>query len=263
VGRNSDLLYNLISIFFLLATVVTVGVVGALMLQPPPERDLSALLPTVVPSRTPTLTPTPTLTFTASPTSLPPTFTPTPTHTLTPTITPTFTPTISPSPTITDTPSITPTPVATDTPTITPTFTPSPTATGSTATFTPSQSPFLFDLREPVTYRANFANTAGCTWQGVGGQVLGVDGTPYTGQLQVRAYNNQIDRVVAIGTNSLYGQTSGWEIPLDTNINNQIYFLQLESINGTRLSPVIQLQYTNSCDFNVGIVNFIQTRANN
>jgi hypothetical protein len=135
------------------------------------------------------------------------------------------------------------------------------TPTGATATYTPSQSPFLFDLRDPLTYRANFANTAGCNWQGVGGQVLNQNGTPYTGQLQVRAYNSQIDRVVSIGTNSLYGETSGWEIPLDVNINSQLYFLQLESINGTRLSPVVQLQFNSDCNFNVGIVNFIQTRS--
>lgn len=260
MGRGADLVYNMVSLFFVMATLVVVVVVGVVLLQAPDEGDALALLPTVAPTRTPTDTPIPTLTDTATPTGLPPTFTPTPTNTLTPTITPTLTSTITPSPTLTDTPSVTPTPAASDTPTLTPTFTLTPSPTGPTPTFTPSVSPFLFDLRDAITYRANFANTAGCNWQGIGGQVLALDGTPFQGNLQVRAFNSQTDRVVPIGSNSLYGEGSGWEITVDVRVNSQLYFVQLESIGGTQLSPRIQVQFNSNCDFNTAIVNFIQTR---
>lgn len=261
--------YNILTILALIGTLAVIGGVAAVLLAPPPapsDAELTAVAALIIPTRTPSETPLPSETPTTTRTPLPPTFTNTPTETLTPTVTPTETPTITPSPTITDTPAPTLTATITETPAPTSTETPTATPTGATATFTPSQSPFPFELRGEVLFTKNFANTAQCAWQGVGGQVVGIDGQPFGGNLRVRVYNSSFDRAVNIGTNSLYGSTgangvnSGYEVQIGNAINNTLYFVQLESQNGTQVSPTFQVQFPASCDGNAVIVNFIQTR---
>lgn len=268
--RSAEGVYNFITGLALLGTLLVIGGTIAIVLTTPPRQitpaeqtQLAALL---LPTITPSFTWTPTLTPTSTPTPLPPTLTPTPTETLTPTATdtPTFTPT--PSATITDTPaptltpSLTFTPVATDTPTLT------PTPTGPTPTFTPSPSPFLFRLRDTVQYVPNFANSAQCAWQGVGGQVINLNGTPFVGNVFVRVFNNNFSDRVPIGSNSLYGspgpngENSGWEVRVENSINSQLYFVQLESPNGAVISETVQVQFRSSCDANAAIVVFVQTR---
>jgi len=268
--RSSDRVYNLVTAFALLGTILVIGGTAAIVMTTPPRgispaeqtQVAALLLPTLTPSATWTLTPTATLTHTP----LPPTFTPTPTETLTPTPTPTPTFTFTPTATITDTPaptltpSTTPTPSASDTPT--PTFTP----TGPTPTFTASPFPFLFRLRDPVQYVRNFANSAQCAWQGVGGQVINLNGTPFVGNLLVHVFNNNFSGKVPIGSNSLYGapgpngENSGWEIRVENSVNSQLYFVQLESPNGVQVSETVQVQFNSSCDGNAAIVTFVQTR---
>lgn len=268
--RSSDGVYNFITALALLGTVLVIGGTAAIVLTTPPreitpaeQTQVAALL---LPTITPSFTWTPTLTFTPTRTPLPPTFTPTPTETFTPTPTetPTFTPT--PSATITDTPAPTLTPSLTFTPAATDTPTPTHTPTGPTPTFTPSPSPFLFSLRDPVQYVRNFANSAQCAWQGVGGQVIGLNGTPFVGNLLVHVYNNNFSARVPIGSNSLYGspgpngENSGWEVRVENNVNSQLYFVQLESQNGIVVSETVQVQFNSSCDGNAAIVTFIQNR---
>lgn len=265
MNRAVNQIYNVITLLAVLGTLVVIGGVAYLMTQPPPQAPVAAL-PTV--AVLPTATPiTPTATFTPTETPLPPTFTFTPTETLTPTPSATFTATITPSPTITDTPEPTFTPSLTFTPSISPTFTPTPTATGPTPIPTATESPFLFDLREPVTFVQNFANSAQCAWQGIGGQVIGLDGQPFLGNnnLQVRAFNanGTIERITRVGSNSLYGSASGWEIALDNRISNALFFVQLETILGTAISPRIELFFPGDCGRNVAIVNFVQRRPLN
>ena len=265
MNRGGNQIYNFVTVLALLGTLAIIGVVGYLLTQPPPEQPVAAL-PTVavLPSPTPI---TPTATFTPSLTPLPPTFTPTPTETLTPTPSATFTPTITPSPTITETPQPTFTPSLTFTPSISPTFTPTATATGPTPIPSATESPFLFDLREPVTFVQNFANSAQCAWQGIGGQVIGLDGQPFLGNnnLQVRAFNSNgtIERISRVGSNSLYGSISGWEIALDNRISNTLFFVQLETTIGTAISPRIEVFFPGDCSRNVGIANFVQRRPLN
>lgn len=259
MGRGSAGLYNFISVFFLLATVIALVIFGVLFTQDPASRGGgepvdAALLPTT--AALPTATPTRRL-----PPTLPPTFTPTPTHTETPTQTSTPTPTPTLTLTASQTPSVTPTLAATFTPSASPTDAPTATPTGPTATYTPSLSPFLFRLREPVQYVQNFANAAGCNWQGVGGQVVGLDGTQYSrGNLQVRVFNDVFDRTAPVGSNSLYGEISGYEVQVGNQIDTTAYFVQLETINGTAVSDRIQVRFRASCAGNVATVNFIQQR---
>lgn len=261
--------YNTITALSLLGTLaVIVGVVLVLLAPPPPPSDakLTEVAALLIPSRTPTLSPTPSETPPPTRTPLPPTFTYTPTATETPSITPTETPSITPTATITETPAPTLTPSITFTPAATETFTPTATPTGSTPTFTPSVSPFLFGLREAVRFTPNFANAAGCAWQGIGGQVIGLDGQPFAQNLQIHVYNNGFDRRVSVGSNSLYGSTgangvnSGWEVNVGTRITGDFFFVRLETINGTPVSDAIQLLFPNTCEGNLAILNFIQLR---
>jgi hypothetical protein len=246
---RSAAIFNVISLIFLILTVVVMVVVGSLMLAPAPEEPV-AELPTTVPDELfPTLTPT----FTHTPTftaTFPPTFTPTPTFTAT--ITPSITPSLTP--TITFTPSITPTASETFTPTVT------VSPTGPTDTPQPSLSPFLFGVPNGVTYNTN-ANVLGCSWQGIGGQVLDLNGVEIpAGKYQIRVYGNGFERVVIPGSNSLYGLISGWEVQTDNFVNSNTYFARLETINGTEISEAVQVPFFSDCTRNVGVVTFRQLR---
>ena len=263
MGQGTNRVYNIISILAWLGTFAAIAAFVVILTGPEPEsEDLTAMLPTafVLPSPTPI---TPTLTFTPSNTPLPPTFTPTFTATNTPEPSDTPTPTITASATITDTPAPTLTPSLTFTPSVSPTLTPSHTPTGPTQTFTPTISPFPFTQREATTFIGNAANTAGCAWQGIGGQVIGLDGLEFVGDLQVRLFDasGQINVVRPIGSNSFYGQVSGFEVSTGRNqIDNGLYFVQLETRLNTVVAPRIEVRFTGDCAANVALVNFIQQR---
>jgi hypothetical protein len=244
-------IFNAISfIFFVLTIVVAAGVIY-LMVQPLPEPDIS-LLPTVAPDL-PTLTPT----FTHTPT-IPPTFTPTHTPTPTVTSTSTSTPTVTASPTVTNT--FTPTEtLGPPTETLPPTITPTP--TGPTPIPSPTENPYPFSVRGEVRYTTNFANTLGCAWQGIGGQVFDLNGIEFNANFQVRVFNNTMDQVIPVGSNSFYGPISGWEVQVANTVNNDVYFVQLETVQGTDIAPRIQVQFTSDCSRNVALVDFQQTRS--
>jgi hypothetical protein len=264
---NSDGLYNFITVLALIGTLVVVFGTGAFIAVTPPPTpsplELTQVAELLIRTNTPTSTFTPSATFTPSQT---PTFTLTPTATESPTATQTPTFTAAPSATITDTPAPTLTPSITPTPRNTDTPTPTATPTGPTATFTPSEIPFLFGLREGALYTRNFANSAGCSWQGVGGTVINLEGNQFNGNLVAHVYNNNFERRVPIASNSLYGTTdatgrnSGWEIQVSTTIDAQLYFVRLETQSGTQVSTEVQIQFPNNCEQNLAVVNFIQLR---
>ncbi len=268
--------YNIISILFLLLTIGFIVFGVSRMMQPAPvvvtaEAELPT--PLVLPTVTDTFTPTNTLI---------PTWTPTPTDTLTPSITPTNPPTVptgtpvpptvpptstpvppsaAPSATITDTPTITVTP--SDTPPATATYTP----TGPTPIPPTVPSPFPFTLRNnQVIITSNFANTAGCQWQGFGGAVFDLSGQPFPG-LRIHVYGNNAgastDLYTASGTNSLYAQGSGWELAVGNAISTNTYYVELQSQEGTAISPAVPVTFPGSCQGNVAVINFEQTRPLN
>lgn len=275
MGQGRALVYNLISLLFLLLSIGVIVLVILQLLRPAPQRPQAAAvvptvaeLPTETPTFTPTATPIPTETLTPTPTftptetpvptetPLPPTFpptnTPVPTDTPLPTATP-LPPTITPSLTITNTPIPTLTPVLTDTPVLEPTldFTPQPTV--------PPPSPFPFDVREnQVIFTSNFANAAGCAWQGIGGQVFDINGQPLT-QIRVHVFGSGVDAFAVSGSNTLYGP-SGWEIPVSNFINTNTYIVELQTATGTIISPQVQVTFTSDCTRNLALVNFQQNR---
>ena len=245
-------LYNIISLIFLVLTVLAIIFVVIRMGGPQIAPPIEAAVPTafVLPTETATEIPTRTQV---------PTFTFTPTDTLspTPTLSPTATTTVSP--TITETATATQTQPATNTPENSQTPTPTETPTGPSPVPPPTLSPYLYTLRQDqVIFTQNFANAAGCAWQGIGGQVFDINGSPLNG-LKIHVFNTGIDRVVDSGTNSLYGP-GGWEVPLDNKISAATYFVELLSPAGTVISPRVNVVFPSDCARNVGLVNFIQTR---
>lgn len=252
MGRSNARVFNIISLVFLVLSLIVIILVVMRLLGPSVVPQAVGDLPT------PFILPTETATNTSIPTQ-PPTFT------LTPTSTETAVDTATPTPTVTLSPTITTTAAPTDTPSMTPTpensSTPVPTATptGPTPTLAPTLSPFLFDLREGnVILTSNFANSAACAWQGIGGQVFDLAGNPMN-DLQLHVYGGDIDRRVASGSNSLYG-AAGWEQPVDNKINANTYYVELESQGGTIISPRVPVQFPSDCTKNLALVNFIQVR---
>lgn len=287
MGRGSNRIYNVISLIFLVLAFVVLGVVIVRLGQPAiavtpqvaalptlanlptltPTSTHTPIPPTPTPSDTPTLTPTdtppPSATFTwtliptRTGTPVPPTFTPLPSST----ITPTFTPSDTPPPSATITPSLTITFTLTPSQTIPPSNTPQVAAPNN---FTPQPtqpppSPFPFRTRDPQPqFTLNFANSAGCQWQGIGGQVTDLNGQAIGG-VRVHVYGSGIDVFSTSGSNTLYG-ASGWEVPLSNAVNTNVYFVELQSQGGTIISDTVQVRFPGNCQQNLALVNFQQTR---
>jgi hypothetical protein len=248
---NRTLVFNVATLVFILLSLIGGLIVAWLLVTPPPPRE-GVVLPTVFAL--------PTSTATDSRPTLPPSFTPTFTPSPTPTFTPTFTLTAAPSATITFTPTITDTPSDTDTPAATSTSFPTPTSSIPTATLEPSLSPFPFQLQEPVVFSANASNSLGCNWQGIGGQVLNNDGTART-DMNVVVFDstNTFSQVVQANSNTLYG-TGGWEVQVDTIINNRLYFVELRTRDNVVVSDRISVQFPSNCTQNLALVRLIRVR---
>ncbi|MFN8531785.1 MAG: hypothetical protein U0670_24530, partial [Anaerolineae bacterium] len=156
-------------------------------------------------------------------------------------------------------------PTSTLFPSVTPSLPPADTATATVPqpTLTPlalgdTPSPFPFALREPAALTQNFANAAGCLWQGVGGQVFDVNNLPLTG-IRVHVFGPGIDTYVVSGSNTLYGQ-SGYEIPVGTATSLSAFIVELQSPTGTVISDQVQVNFPNNCSQNLALVNFKQSR---
>ncbi|MDZ4767304.1 MAG: hypothetical protein SGI73_22420 [Chloroflexota bacterium] len=185
-----------------------------------------------------------------------------PTRTPSVTRTPTIAPTLTPSPTITPTEFIAPTdvpPTATIPPTSDiPTLTSTGAPTLASLVTEPTLSPYPFRLRDQVIPTQNFNNTAGCNWQGIGGQVFDINNQPLI-NIRVHVFGGGIDLFAVSGSNTLYGQ-SGWEIQLGNAVNTTSYIVELQSAQGTIISPQVSVTFTANCGQNLNLVNFVQTR---
>lgn len=269
MGQGSARIYNFISLFFLLLSFIVLLFVVIQMARPAAPRPTpvvviptAAELPTETPTFTPTNTQIPTWTLTPTPTETAtntsePTWTPSntapPSATFTLTFTPSNTFTLEPSATITDTlmPSLTPDVTNTDTLTPTRDFTPQPTE--------PPPSPYPFDLKDgQVIFTSNFANTAGCAWMGIGGQVFDINDQPLT-QIRVHVFGSGIDTYAVSGSNTLYG-ISGWEIPVSNVVTSASYLVELQTSQGTIISPQVPVTFVPDCSRNLALVNFKQLR---
>ena len=258
-----SMIQNVIAILFLLVALLVVAGFVAVFFMP----DLLAITPlaglvrtedtttvegaptaavvAVVPSLTPTNTPN-ALLPTWTPKSEEPTPEPLPTNTRRPTVEPSITPTI---------PTRTPTPTATNTPTSTPTETP----IGPTQTASPTLSSFPFTKSDSSPfYLQNFANSAGCDWMGIAGEVLDLSRNPVAaGSYRVHVWGSGIDQRLTVGTAPAYSP-SGWEQFLFDSPVVRDYNVQLESTNGTAVSQVYSVQSRASCNQNLVRFDFVQ-----
>jgi len=150
----------------------------------------------------------------------------------------------------------------TNTPTYTPTSTPTPTPTeGPSPTPSNTPSPFLFtkDTLSPL-YLRNVANSAGCSWLGIAGDVFDVAKNPVApGSYVVHIWDSGIDSRVQVGSAPAYGP-SGWEQFVYDQPVVRSYNLQLESVNGTPVSQVYRVNTAASCDQNLVYFTFLQNR---
>lgn len=264
MNRAANVFFNLITIIFVVLTalmlVAILGIAGDAMDPPFLQPEAEDPLPTQVVIDTPTPRP-----------SWTPSHTPTATNTHTPTATPTDTPTATS--TSTSTPTSTRTPTITTTPTITATFTLTPTNTlvPPTATPTHTNTPvpsitptasatveFAFIVQpNSIILRENYANTQGCNWQGVAGQVTTPQGEPVTG-VQVRVAGPDRELTTLTGTNTFYGP-SGWEIVLGSQPSVGRYTITLW-YNTQQASPPVEIVFPGACQQNLATVNFILNR---
>lgn len=274
--RRGDLLFDLITLLMLVASLVVCG--GSLLIASNPEVPFNPLplhtLPPVLefPTPTPTVpTDTPTATFTPSQT---PSVTPTASDTPLPTAS--STPTPSDTPTVTPTPTITPTPVLPGFPTRppAPTNTPDPSlpVTGDGAPAQPginiptpggppplaldTDAAFPFVAEEPVL-QAN-ENPQGCDWLSIAGVVTGLLGEPII-NLPVEVSGDGFQEVRFAGSSPLFGQ-SGWEINVGNAPREDTFSVRLLGPAGEPLSDFVVVPTGDTCQENVTVVTFTQVR---
>jgi hypothetical protein len=260
--------FNLLTaLLFISALLIVVG--GVLVFMAPerlPDRveQLVARIERVLPTPHPPSLPTPTLvgvanvptaTHTPQGANILPTWTPPPAF-------PTATPRPSNTPRPTEPPSPAPTiPTNTATPTVTntPTNTPTPRPPGPTSTPLPTRALFPFTKSDiSPFYLQNRANSAGCQWTGIAGVVLDLNRNPVAaGNFVVHVWGGGIDERQSVGGAPAYGP-SGWEqFIFDSPVSRQ-YNVQLESINGTVISQVYQVQTRATCEENLLQIDFVQ-----
>lgn len=250
-GSGVNRTYNMVAAGALGLSFLCCCIFSIMLIFPAPEEEVK-VLPTEIQIPTATATTIPTITRTPLPATFTPTFTSTPTVTHTPTLAPT----LSPTPTITFTPTITTTVLPTET------FTASPPPSATLGTPATSPPPFLFGTQNDIQFVQNTLNSAGCAWQGIGGQVFNLSGQAYTTPLNVRVFGGGLpeDREATTGSNTAYG-ASGFEIQVANGITTATYFIQLESQFGTPISDRIQVTFPGDCSGNVALINFQQLHA--
>jgi hypothetical protein len=243
MGWNT--VFNSVTLIFAGLTVgagVATAAIALDVLRPPlfaPDGGNAALPPTLAALSGPTAQPTWTPSPTREPSATPP-------------------PTATPSPTLTATPAATSTPGPTAASTASPTASRAqPTATVTpTATWTPSPTPTI--TPSPLL-REIFVNTAaGCYWLGVAGQAVSPRGEPVIG-IEVRIAGDDFPGAsTTTGANTAYGP-SGWELTLSDRPTGDRYQVALWS-DDQQISPTVEIVFSGSCQQNLAIVNFVQTR---
>lgn len=176
----------------------------------------------------------------------------------TPTDTPTVTNTPLPTDPATETPTRTPIPpTRTNTPTVTLTRTPTP--TGPTPTPTRTRSAFNYTkTADSPAYLPNFANSNGCTWFGVSGQVFDLERKGVLGLVIRITGPSSFQADTITGSVAKYG-ASGWEIALGTTpVDSGDYRIQLRNGAGQALSDNLVVTTSKECNRNHIIFNFEQ-----
>jgi hypothetical protein len=271
MNRGSDGIFNIVTVIFLVLTLFMclcmVGLLTKVIAVPrgwgpqPTVLATVALIPTSTITNTPSETPVPTQTLTPSRTRTP-TDTPQPTETPTETPLPSETATATLPPSRTLPPSATPPPSRTLPATRTPSRTrpPRPTNTPRPPSATVFTFPFQVQPGSPQL-TTNLDASIGCAFQGIGGQVYGLQNQPLTG-IQVNVSSTAgFNSTTTSGSapQQFYGP-AGWLVQVGSTPNNQTYTIEVRGSDGTALSPKVQVTFLGSCDQNLALVNFIQAR---
>ncbi|MDD5466744.1 MAG: hypothetical protein PHS96_02950 [Anaerolineales bacterium] len=232
--KRFTVIWNLLTILMLLATVCVVAVFLSVFIDPHSALNLFPP-PTLPPAiALPTLTPTPRQV-------LPPTWTPLPSITPTSLPTPTLAPTETPFPL----------------------FTPSATPE---ATVSSAGLPFDINAGSPVAISSvAFHPEVGCNWMGVAGQVLNMSGAPVSTGVVIKlggslgGVSKEITSLT--GTARQYGD-AGYEIVLASKPIASLgtLWLQLLDQAGLPMSPKIHFDTFEACDKNLIFINFRQVR---
>ena len=231
--RSPDAMWNLLTVLVLLITLCLAAYIALLVVNP--ESNLNFFPPPTQPVMQPTAMPTSTLRMV-----LQPSWTPTVTVEL-----PTKTPRPTNTPFVTDTPygMVSPTP---------------------TKTYTPAPFSFVLQQGSPVAIPNMFYPELGCSWSGVGGQVLDMSGGPVIG-LTVRLYGTLNGRLIDLrtltGVNQAYGD-AGFEFKLaDKPVASQgKLYLQLLDQADLPMSDMIYFDTYDDCEKNLVIINIVQVK---
>lgn len=151
---------------------------------------------------------------------------------------------------------------ATRTPT-SPAATATAASTAVAATATPTAQSFAFAIQSgtPVQIQ-NFANSSGCSWQGIAGQVFDLDGAPLK-NVVVKAggtWNGASVSVLAMtGLSTGYGE-GGYELVLGSSAVNSAntVWVQLFDLAGNSLSQKVTISTSSDCTKNLVLLNFRQ-----
>jgi hypothetical protein len=197
-----------------------------------PQHSLNLFPPPTLPVLAPTDTPTPTLRA-----ILPPTWTPTPTvlASETPTPEPTYTQESQPTVGVTDEPQE-----------------------------TLEGMPFIMQEGNPQYIPNIYHPDAGCSWMGVGGQVIGLNGGPVlylSIKLGGTLNGEAIELITISGTAPQYGQ-AGYEFKLSDQPVDSVQNLYVELLDQADL-PLSEKYYFdtfNDCEKNLILINFKQMR---
>ena len=149
-------------------------------------------------------------------------------------------------------------PSATDTPTPTVTVVPAPLPTVTLApTPVPSPTRSVFTYTAVITLQVHPVQV--CDWMGVAGSVVDLQGKPALGAF-VRVWGlGNVDQVVAVGANPVYG-SSGWEVRLARSqiVGNWNVQLVASSDAKIPLSDVYTISMPGDCKRNLALVRFQQ-----
>ena len=131
-----------------------------------------------------------------------------------------------------------------------------PTAQAAASVLASSQRTFALEQGSPQ-YMADFANTAGCSWQGIVGQVLDEGRRPVLGDT-VSLEGGGLHLTATTGSTPEYGP-AGFELYLGSQpqTTTQTYVIQLHSPNGTPLSVPVTVPTYADCDRTVAVVIFV------
>ena len=106
-------------------------------------------------------------------------------------------------------------------------------------------------------YITNFANSAGCNWLGVAGQVFNSVGDPApSGSHMIHVTGSGIDQQAYTGSAQAYGP-AGWEIYLGSYPRESFHRIQSFTATGIAVSPLYEFNTWAECEMNLVIVSFV------